>query len=852
MRPAEHDLEPLLAHSRWVRGLARRLVADPHAAEDLVQETWVAALERPPQSKAPWRAWLATVVRNFAHQAHRGAGRRAGRERASARDEAQPSALDVVANLSVQQELAQAVLALEEPYRSTVYRRYYAGLAPAAIARLDGVPVKTVKTRLARGLEQLRARLDREHGGRAAWLPMLVPFLGRDHAALAVLGGIVVQLKLVLGFAVVSLLAVAVLIVAWPDPHEGTQPSLARSSAEERATLEEGSRPPLEPASVVEPPRAPAGAARAAAQEPVAAVAPARTRGRVIDVEGAPVHDVDVVLAERWGTDGTKPGGERPVLARTDAQGAFEAAPLTGTSFLEVDDERWTTVLRSCVRGDATRVTPTIVVARPNPIGGLVVDVENKPIPGAKLHIELAEALRRDLGQALDTSQAIKWDAVADGNGHFELPRAPRAPGELVVASTRHAPYRAWLPEVPTPDLVIVLQPFEKPHVVLAGRVVDAEDRPVPKAWVVLGSRSQATDAQGRFEIDASAHPSGGFGVRGEDGVWRIPDDKSELRAAKAGYLPAVLPLPPFEELAETFAKEPIVLRLGPPPLSIRGRVEDAEGHPVPGVKITLLDETLFGTLPGASNDVTWQLTFEQLLRGGLNARDVVTDAKGEFEHGGLLDRTYGLFCLDTRTLRRTEVQGVRAGTRDLVVRFGAEDALARVAGRVVGKNGDPIGGVRVIPVFQVPNSFLKQAQADESDAQGRFEFAELSPDGLGFQITSEHLFFVFHRPVEPGEDLDDLELVVSRRCYVQIDLGDRKELADRAVPENAQGKRTQIMEFLDSAIAFPEHISIVDGKSEVVSVEEDTTVVVLYKGETEVGRKSVTVVPAERVVVGP
>jgi len=40
-------LDELLRHDGFVRGLARRLILDPDAAEDLAQEAWVAALEGP-------------------------------------------------------------------------------------------------------------------------------------------------------------------------------------------------------------------------------------------------------------------------------------------------------------------------------------------------------------------------------------------------------------------------------------------------------------------------------------------------------------------------------------------------------------------------------------------------------------------------------------------------------------------------------------------------------------------------------------------------------------------------------------------------------------------------------------
>jgi DNA-directed RNA polymerase specialized sigma24 family protein len=70
--PDRVSLEALLAHRDWVRSLARRLVLDENDADDVEQETWRMAVERPPRHAGSLRAWLAVVVRNAA----RGSGRR--------------------------------------------------------------------------------------------------------------------------------------------------------------------------------------------------------------------------------------------------------------------------------------------------------------------------------------------------------------------------------------------------------------------------------------------------------------------------------------------------------------------------------------------------------------------------------------------------------------------------------------------------------------------------------------------------------------------------------------------------------------------------------------------------------
>lgn len=64
------DTSELLAHATWLRRLARSLVRE--GADDLVQDTWVAALRRPPDGERSVRPWLRTVLINVARLRWRG------------------------------------------------------------------------------------------------------------------------------------------------------------------------------------------------------------------------------------------------------------------------------------------------------------------------------------------------------------------------------------------------------------------------------------------------------------------------------------------------------------------------------------------------------------------------------------------------------------------------------------------------------------------------------------------------------------------------------------------------------------------------------------------------------------
>lgn len=161
--------DELLRHRSFVRSLARGLVGDGALADDLEQEAWRKALERPPREASAVRTWFATVVRRLAGREARAGQRRASREQAAARPEAVAGAAQMHERLHLEKALVLAVGALDEPYRTTIFLRYFEDLSPREIAARQGLPVATVKTRLRRGLELLREALDR-HEGRRDWM----------------------------------------------------------------------------------------------------------------------------------------------------------------------------------------------------------------------------------------------------------------------------------------------------------------------------------------------------------------------------------------------------------------------------------------------------------------------------------------------------------------------------------------------------------------------------------------------------------------------------------------------------------------------------------------------------------
>src|SRR5260221_380683 len=126
------SMESLLTHSQWLTALARRLVVGTASADDLVQDTWVAALRNPPRQAHSLRAWLSKVARRLARANDQVPD---VRKYGSMAHEDSPAADDVVARIEQERLLAKLVVELGEAYRRGIPQRSYQGLDAGRIAR---------------------------------------------------------------------------------------------------------------------------------------------------------------------------------------------------------------------------------------------------------------------------------------------------------------------------------------------------------------------------------------------------------------------------------------------------------------------------------------------------------------------------------------------------------------------------------------------------------------------------------------------------------------------------------------------------------------------------------------------
>jgi RNA polymerase sigma-70 factor (ECF subfamily) len=825
-----HDCEALLASADWVRALARRLLADAQAAEDLAQDTLAAALVRPPADGRPLRGWLAGVMRNLVRRERRDAGHRGARERAVAREEAQASSAELLERLDSHRAVVEAVARLDEPYRAAILMRYFEGLTPAAIARRTGTPRRTVHTRLQRALARLRAELDRAHGGdRRSWLLALIPYArGSGGWNSVATGTLVMETKLKLGVAALAAVGVCSTIVLW----RGEEDALAPVRADEQPRLASQTPRAGEATGVLA--ETPAEASRRAPDAPTAAAAttdlpaaPPRLLGRVLDVEHLPVAGVRV----RYSSPGDH--GQPDLETTTDATGAFALDRPERGGTLDVASPGWTSIFRPELSEAPDEHELVLVVARSITLGGTVADERGRALASARLAVPMPFGLRARFDAVLDRSSTVERSTQADAGGRFELAEVPLVPGvELVTTHAGYVTDRRALPAFDELALAIVLRSAREEPAQLLGTVVDPEGAPVEGAWVALGAASARSGAAGAFALDLEEENS----LRGQ------VRDGAPLRAVKAGYLPAELARP------RGYAwPEPLILRLGGPPLAISGRVVDADGLPVPSAELWTSGETHFGyiAIEGAEMAMRAGASVEGILRGDPWTWRTRADAAGRFELRGLLPHDYRVCALDKVHLLATEAS-LPAGLQGIELRLPREELHDLVAGRVTSLSGAPLAGLHVVLERPAAGPALSEldrldGRAATTDGEGRFRFERVSSAATLVRVSGLELGLMgFERRLGPEDDVERLELAVPLRVHVQVDVGGETAF-ERIALLDARGEKLALsVQHGQSAFAMQE-VRLEAGRTESFSVSELAATLVLYGDGDELRRVPVS-----------
>lgn len=866
--PTPAELDALTQHIAWVRRLAHQLVRDSASADDLAQDACLAALQgrRCEAGRAgergPLRVWLAAIVRNGARQDWRRTERRTERKRDSARCEAQPSAADLIERVASHRAVVDAVLALDEPYRGTLLQRYFEDLTPSEIAERTHVPLATVKTRLQRGLARLREALGGAHpdgpdsdssgsSRRSTLLHTLAPFLVERPiapvpAALTVGTPLVgfVAMSTITKFALVAVALAGGLVTLWqghapletptgPVASDVTAPvadPVALAEVAPSATTRTfASAPGPARATRVTPDStaAPGGAA------PLAARRAFDVHGRVLGPHAEALSGVALAFEAR--------GGGASIAFESDRGGNFVLRGLSDGGRIGAAGERHVTLFAALVWASHDDAELVVVVAPRVTLGGSVVDVAGRPIADALVQVRAPEGFRTRFEHVMDDSGSLEVSARTDDVGRFELDAPALADGELVATHERYLEARRPLPLADQTELRLELDRPSLDARTLVGIVLDAAGQPVAGARVAFGVQGTSTDTDGSFRIDLDdAESPNGMATR-------MGFEPLRVVAVKAGHLPALLELARDPSTGQAVLPSSLVLRLGGPPLEIVGRVVDPSGAPVTGAAVWERDATVleFGREGGRS--------IEAVLAGReTNWEPTSTDDDGRFVLSGLVDADYVVAAHDPDTLLRVERE-VRAGSMSVTLVMDSSQLWRRVAGKVVDRTGRPVPGVRLHPMTDaffmryqgrvVSTNHAGQPRGTVSGEEGRFELANMPREPVYLRIDGEDVISGdYGRSVEGGiaalsdGRVEELEVVVRLRVHMQAHLADPSE-ADTLRVLTAEGVPIVINQIQAGSRREHEVMPLVDGRSEVLTVDDSSATLVLQREGKEVRR---------------
>ena len=672
--------EAFLALSRHLRCLAVSLVSDEAAADDLVQETWLAALDGElPAVRSP-RAWLLAVLRRQAGGFHRGRLRRGDIEALWAPGEEVESEAERAARESTWRLLHRCVGELREPYRGVLVERFFEERSVTEIARRRNVSRETVKSQVRRGMEELRLVLDRQHGGdREAWAALLVPWVVRRELAPAPppTGGLPVRALAGAAVAVGAL----VVAVSWTSGERGNDPP----------RLVVGAAPPSVEAPVEPATRREVPAARTETKGPPPAATPTPARNlevRVTDEDGRPAAGAELLV---WG-DGRELFGS----FRADALGhvALEipVARLAGEPAVpgphggvalaarpEGGAWSWLYHLPLAPEGSTFEI---LAPGRGQTLAGRVRDERGEPVSGAEV------TLRRSLRGPNRTPEGVPFGertlrTWTDDEGRFELVGVRHGVHVVTAAAEGFRAGRAVLEgDAARLEAEVLLEA----GATLRGRVLAAGGGPAAgvRVWDATfrppgsgeGAAEARTDAEGRFVL---------AGLEGGPRLFFAQDPDEPARFATTV----------LDAEGEAGAEWEAVLEVTP---GLRLRVTEADGTPVARAALAVM---------GEREDVDF----------GLAAR---ADARGEAR----------LHALPAGGVA-VGVQRSSADTRPLVLRRGLEpstewtvlalparaEEFIRLTGRVRDVHGGELGPVRIIGCGD-----MRSFQVEADPRSGRFE----------------------------------------------------------------------------------------------------------------------------------
>jgi RNA polymerase sigma factor (sigma-70 family) len=583
--------------------VAAHLCRDRHDAEDAVQQTFVVAIEQ----RARWDAsrsvlpWLIGTLVNRVREQRRRRARDVDAARLGA-----PAGEDPVAAAELRElgETLRAALAtVGAPFRAVVERHLLQGRSPAEIAAELDLPAATVRTRLHRGIAQLRRRLPATLalGAVPARIPPatfaalranVVGDVSARATALTAAGAAAIGAGTLATLAL-GLAAVATLAAVWLATN-------ASRSTQSRVAVAAAPQQQLAAVAVVPAAASPgADAAHGArAANDVERVAPAlalpvgELRVRVVHgATKAPLAGRTVQLRSQR-PEPPRPERDDPGAAETAGAAGVDDVPTHAQGSTDADGAVTLRIAAGpvAVFADGGLPTPSRAVVLPGTVAEhvhemavtftadvLVCDRDGAPVPGARL-----------VGQT-DVGEVERELGITDAQGRWRDERVER---QLLVRAMTPG-RRASAVHALSSSEPVVLELGDAGGTI-DGVVVDERGTAIPNATVVLEPvetahrerlpRSAQTDAHGGFRCEAL--------VPGEHDVL-VDCRQREPRRVRM-----------FRVHATVDRSAPVELRCLPGG-TVEVRLAMHDGRPLPGVGVSLAPQR--GDLPRAFAPWLWQ-----------------------------------------------------------------------------------------------------------------------------------------------------------------------------------------------------------------------------------------------------
>lgn len=693
-----------------LRRTAMHLVGDAATADDLVQTTFLCAI----QSRAfdPTRdvmPWLAGILRNQASLVHRRRARRFDPERLRLEPCEDPSI--AASEWETQREIESALAQLGDAYQPVVRLHLFHGLEAGAIAASLGRPGGTVRTQLMRGLEKLRELLPVGIAGAVAGLlpsigmaatrAAIVTAAGGSSATVAT-GASVTTTSASWGsgrIAVAALLLTAAIAApfAWPSD------DIAAPEASTEIVADAGGPQPADSRFDA------AAAANAIAAEDtqrIAAPTPAdatrgvfELRGFVRDSKGDPVEGAEVLAFPEnrpfFADEGFSPAPKATATSGADGSyaivmpfaGCYAIARAPGM-FCEHAVEG-AAAGRERIDGIDFRLVPTVKQ------NGIVVDERGRGRPGLPITTPLHGPATQERSLAAEgfvTAQLPRIATRTDERGRFSAS----------VVKNQLYTYTTSSPTVPFVSKTKSAEQGEVRLVAPTGAVVRgaafrADGSPAAGAKVRLQMKPErltTCDAQGRFEL---------VGCHRDDSVVLFVEDEASAIWCR------------------TMGKDDDTLRVSlEQPRRLSGRILDAAGAPVEGAFVRIRGDRTAGQRLAVGIEPTWEIHHR--------ISSTKTAADGTFA----IDRLYdGVFAIEARmpseqTFLDLGTQRSGLPQRDFVT-TAVLAATATLRGRAIDAlTREPIPALRIGVLYRDSDGNWQGQMHDVECNDGAFELRGL------------------------------------------------------------------------------------------------------------------------------